>query len=47
MKFWRSHKENDSKVTWVSRKIMGLSKARDRLGYKDLESFNCEAIREY
>lgn len=39
-KFWWGHKENDTKVAWMSWDKMGKAKEARGLGFRDLESFN-------
>jgi hypothetical protein len=36
----KGHKENDSKMSWMSWERMGLSKSVGGLGFRDLECFN-------
>jgi hypothetical protein len=38
--FWWGHKENNSKIHWMSWKRMGVSKAKGGLGFRDLVVFN-------
>ncbi|XP_059451112.1 uncharacterized mitochondrial protein AtMg00310-like [Corylus avellana] len=38
--FWWGHKENDSKMAWMSWEKLGIAKAKGGMGYRDLESFN-------
>ena len=38
--FWWGHKENTSKISWVSWEKMGLAKSDGGLGFWDLVSFN-------
>jgi hypothetical protein len=37
--FWWGHKENTSKIHWMSWERMGQSKAKGGLGFRDLEIF--------
>jgi hypothetical protein len=39
-KFWWGHKENDSKIHWMSWKKLGFSKAKGSMGFRDLRSFD-------
>ncbi|XP_059441892.1 uncharacterized protein LOC132174217 [Corylus avellana] len=39
-KFWWGHKENDSRIAWMSWHKMGLAKECGGLGFRDLEMFN-------
>jgi len=39
-KFWWGHKENTSKISWMSWSKLGRSKNSGGLGYQDLEAFN-------
>jgi hypothetical protein len=39
-KFWWGHKENVSKIHWMSWEKMGMSKAQGGMGFRDLVSFN-------
>jgi hypothetical protein len=39
-KFWWGHKENVSKIHWMSWEKMGISKAQGGMGFRDLVSFN-------
>jgi exonuclease III len=39
-KFWWGHKENDSRIAWMSWSRLGRSKDRGGLGFRDLEWFN-------
>jgi hypothetical protein len=39
-KFWWGHKENTSKIHWMSWKWLGLSKNNGGLGFRDLVVFN-------
>jgi hypothetical protein len=38
--FWWGHKENDTKMAWMSWKRLGLAKEKWGLGYRDLKNFN-------
>jgi hypothetical protein len=38
--FWWGHKENDSRIAWMSWSRMGRFKERGGLGFRDLEWFN-------
>jgi hypothetical protein len=38
--FWWGHKENDSKMAWLSWERLGMAKEKGGLGYRDLENFN-------
>jgi hypothetical protein len=40
MKFWWGHKENKSKIAWMTWKRMRLLKLKGGLGYRNLKSFN-------
>lgn len=43
-RFWLGHKDNVSKIHWMSRKKLGFSKAKGGLGFYDLRCFNlCDA----
>ncbi|XP_059458269.1 uncharacterized protein LOC132187853 [Corylus avellana] len=39
-KFWWGHKENDSRIAWMSWHKMGMAKESGGLGFRDLEMFN-------
>jgi hypothetical protein len=39
-RFWWGHKDNTSRIHWMSWERMGKSKARGGLGFRDLEVFN-------
>jgi hypothetical protein len=39
-RFWWGHKENNSKIHWMSWEKMGVSKEQGRLGFRDLIMFN-------
>jgi len=39
-KFWWEHKENDSKIHWMSWKKLGFSKSKGGMGFRDLRCFN-------
>jgi hypothetical protein len=39
-KFWWGHKENESKIHWMSWKKLGFSKTLGGSGFKDLRCFN-------
>lgn len=39
-KFWWGHKENTSKISWLSWNKLGRNRYSGRLGYRDLEAFN-------
>jgi hypothetical protein len=39
-KFWWGHKENDSKIHWMSWKKLGSSKSNGGMGFRDLRCFN-------
>jgi hypothetical protein len=39
-KLWWGHKENDSKIAWMSWEKLGKAKEKGGMGYRDLESFN-------
>jgi hypothetical protein len=39
-KFWWGHKENDTKMVWMSWEKLGRSKERGGMGFRDLECFN-------
>jgi hypothetical protein len=39
-RFWWGHKDNNSKIHWMSWERMGVSKAQGGLGFRDLEIFN-------
>jgi hypothetical protein len=38
--FWWGHKENDSKMAWLSWERLGMAKEKGSLRYRDLENFN-------
>jgi hypothetical protein len=39
-KFWWEHKENDTKMVWMSWERLGRTNERGGMGFRDLESFN-------
>jgi hypothetical protein len=39
-RFWWGHKENNSRIPWVSWEKMGKAKSERGLGFRDLVSFN-------
>jgi hypothetical protein len=39
-KFWWGHKENNSKIAWMSWEKLGKAKEKGGMGYRDLKSFN-------
>jgi hypothetical protein len=39
-KFWWGHKENDTKMVWMSWEKLGRAKERGGMGFRDLECFN-------
>ena len=39
-RFWWGHKENNSKIHWMSWEKMGVSKGQGGLGFRDLSMFN-------
>jgi hypothetical protein len=39
-RFWWGHKDNTSRIHWMSWERMGISKAKGGLGFRDLEVFN-------
>jgi hypothetical protein len=39
-KFWWGHKENNSKIHWMSWERMWVSKAKGGMGFRDLVVFN-------
>jgi hypothetical protein len=39
-KFWWRHKENESKIHWMSWKKLGFSKSKGGMGFRDLRCFN-------
>jgi hypothetical protein len=39
-RFWWGHKDNNSKIHWISREKMGVSKDQGGLGFRDLSMFN-------
>jgi hypothetical protein len=39
-RFWWGHKDNTSRIHWMSWERMGTSKAKGGLGFRDLEVFN-------
>jgi hypothetical protein len=38
--FWWGHKENSSRIHWISWERIGISKTREGMGFRDLEVFN-------
>jgi hypothetical protein len=43
-KFWWGHKENESKIHWMSWKKMGISKSKRGMGFRDLRCFNLDLL---
>jgi hypothetical protein len=39
-RFWWGHKENDTRIHWMSWSRMGVPKAKGGLGFRDLVCFN-------
>jgi hypothetical protein len=39
-KFWWGHKDNESKIHWMSWKRLGVSKSKGGMGFRDLRGFN-------
>jgi hypothetical protein len=39
-RFWWGHKENDSRIAWMSWERMGYAKEKGGSGFRDLENFN-------
>jgi hypothetical protein len=39
-RFWWGHKDNESKIHWMSWEKHGVSKAREGMGFRDLICFN-------
>jgi hypothetical protein len=38
--FWWGHKDKQKKIRWLNWDKMGLSKAKERMGFRDFECFN-------